>query len=539
MNKNIFTIIVITLLIIAPISALQASSVKTIIKAEYGKMEQGQDAAITKEQLKSLLTFYLKDDSIEYSNNDVDVYIGDSNNDPSTTQTIETIVTEGEGTTVYINGEETRSIGQILTTADSEITLDNGEYADTTPLENPPEVQTIGGGDLIWFLTATKYGVKLRDGSAFFNGLEEADAKCNQDGAKFRRQFKAIISTESVDAKNRVPQSGRVVNVLGQVLAEDVNNLFPLPNFNTLGVEANLAENAARTGSPNGGDGTWWGSDINGVKTSGNTCNGWTTSGSGKQINIQTGEMSGGNACQSLKGHLICLAQSGGTSGWCGDGIRQATYEKCDSGIINNGKPCIPEEGEVCTYCEKDCTEKTIFGSVCGDGIVEGKEECDDQNNRNDDGCNNCKWRWAGPSSQPDLMFKYLLENPYGNARAHPEDYPTHYFFGFIGKSIGTEITKPIRMKIYNEENGHIFYEREIPSPFYPDNPTKSTGGGISGAGLYPFEEGENKIILEIDSKNEINEKYEDNNKGIIICNKDNEKVSCSSNFKVGGQYMN
>ena len=545
MKKLLIITLILSFILITSISAFEANQVKKVIQGEASKISQGQDTSITSDELKSLLKFYLKDNKQTYTSEDTNVYIQGTETNEEETATIETTISGTGETEIIVNGEERKSVGKILNTADPEIFIEEpspiiveeeGEMP-TIPEEILPEPQTIEGEDLIWFVTSEKWGVKpfnTPPGSTLGGiegGIEGIDAQCNKAGKNFRREFKAIISTESIDANDRVPSSGRVVNVLGQVLLEDINDLFPLPNFNDLGVEANLAENAVRTTVPNPGSGVWWGSDLNGVKVTGETCNGWTSgAGTGKQVDIQKGEAQGSHGCQAgSPGHVICLAQSGGTSGWCGDGETQSGYEECDEGILENGKPCTPETGKTCTYCEKDCTEKTLFGNVCGNGIIEGKEQCDDglvdPLNIQDDGCYNCQWTYSWKNAKPELTIQYLMENSFLNARRNPELYPTSFSFGFVGTSIsiGQEIKTPFKIKIYNEENGHVFYEREVSVPLPP---SKTFGGSISRSGgtnedlQELFVEGENRIIFEVDSENVIDENYEYNNKMVVICNK-------------------
>lgn len=106
-----------------------------------------------------------------------------------------------------------------------------------------------------------------------------------------------------------------------------------------------------------------------------------------------------------------------GVSGtYCGDGIVQTpndsgVNEGCDEGAAN-GQVCTPAYGGSCQYCSNSCTWVTKNGGTCGDGTcdtphednancpadcppgavcgngtLEGTEECDDGNTNSGDGC--------------------------------------------------------------------------------------------------------------------------------------------------------
>ncbi len=98
---------------------------------------------------------------------------------------------------------------------------------------------------------------------------------------------------------------------------------------------------------------------------------------------------------------------------FCGDGVLQADHEECDDGVnlspyggcapgCKNGAFCGDGNvdslfGEQCDDGVNDggygeCDMGCVLGARCGDGVVQaGKEECDDGNKVNNDGCdNNC-----------------------------------------------------------------------------------------------------------------------------------------------------
>ncbi len=60
----------------------------------------------------------------------------------------------------------------------------------------------------------------------------------------------------------------------------------------------------------------------------------------------------------------------------CGDGFTRAGIESCDAGTAN-GTPCTAPYGETCNYCSRECTLRTASGPTCGDGTINGTEQCD------------------------------------------------------------------------------------------------------------------------------------------------------------------
>jgi len=59
----------------------------------------------------------------------------------------------------------------------------------------------------------------------------------------------------------------------------------------------------------------------------------------------------------------------------CGNGQVEGEEECDDNG--NNGVPCDPPYEGNCTYCEIECTYETLFGGYCGDSVINGPEECE------------------------------------------------------------------------------------------------------------------------------------------------------------------
>jgi cysteine-rich repeat protein len=71
----------------------------------------------------------------------------------------------------------------------------------------------------------------------------------------------------------------------------------------------------------------------------------------------------------------------------CGDGEIQRT-EQCDDGNTQNGdgcnSNCLEEENWICRFEPSDCEE---VEEGCGDGVIQRDEECDDENSWSGDGC--------------------------------------------------------------------------------------------------------------------------------------------------------
>jgi len=92
-------------------------------------------------------------------------------------------------------------------------------------------------------------------------------------------------------------------------------------------------------------------------------------------------------------GHEVCDGRDNDCNGIvdegcavCGNGIVESR-EECDEGS-NNQVPCsAPYDGQ-CTYCN-DCKNVIVDGPYCGDGLVNGPEQCDDGNNDPTDQCAN------------------------------------------------------------------------------------------------------------------------------------------------------
>ncbi len=131
---------------------------------------------------------------------------------------------------------------------------------------------------------------------------------------------------------------------------------------------------------------------CNGAGGTSNTVNNSDLPNDGNQCTTDT--CVAGNPVNSPSSYGTACAQYGGTicngvgvcisNAICGDGIVQAG-ESCDDGNTTNGDGCTAtcsvQSGFTCAGSPSVCT------SVCGDGLVAAGESCDDGNNVPGDGC--------------------------------------------------------------------------------------------------------------------------------------------------------
>lgn len=89
----------------------------------------------------------------------------------------------------------------------------------------------------------------------------------------------------------------------------------------------------------------------------------------------------------------------------CGDGLIEGS-EECDDGNTNNGdgcsSTCTQQPGWMCI----GLNPSICFLPICGDGIKTPNEQCDDNNLQNGDGCTNtCSTEpgWACTGNQPSI----------------------------------------------------------------------------------------------------------------------------------------
>lgn len=72
---------------------------------------------------------------------------------------------------------------------------------------------------------------------------------------------------------------------------------------------------------------------------------------------------------------------------FCGDGVWNKETEQCDQGAANSFAP---------NACRPGCVRPR-----CGDGIVDSREECDDGNTNDQDGCDSLCRAWTCPPTRP------------------------------------------------------------------------------------------------------------------------------------------
>ena len=101
-------------------------------------------------------------------------------------------------------------------------------------------------------------------------------------------------------------------------------------------------------------------------------------------------------SCVSVDGGLYCVSAS------CGNGILEGA-EECDDGNTTPGEGCTAECKLETDWACPTPGSPCISTVVCGDGIMSGKEVCDDHNTLDDDGCSaDCKTiepGWSCPAA--------------------------------------------------------------------------------------------------------------------------------------------
>ena len=80
-----------------------------------------------------------------------------------------------------------------------------------------------------------------------------------------------------------------------------------------------------------------------------------------------------------------CSSSPSICSNVCGNGVKNST-EACDDGNLSNGdgcsNACLIEHGYTCTLATPN-----ICSKICGDGLKAANEACDDGGVSDNDGC--------------------------------------------------------------------------------------------------------------------------------------------------------
>jgi fibro-slime domain-containing protein len=126
--------------------------------------------------------------------------------------------------------------------------------------------------------------------------------------------------------------------------------------------------------------------------------------------NCDDGNIVSGDGCSSgcvVEPHYMCRMASAdaGVASICthdivcGDGLIEGT-EACDDGNTTSGDGC----SSTCTLeCGWECPPGTLCRAAkCGDGLVAGDEQCDDGNTTNGDGCSSICTLESKPASVPE-----------------------------------------------------------------------------------------------------------------------------------------
>jgi len=143
----------------------------------------------------------------------------------------------------------------------------------------------------------------------------------------------------------------------------------------------------------------------------------------------------------------------------CGDGIREGN-ESCDDGNLIPGDGCTPD-----CKAEPVCTGTSGCTSPCGDGLKLPSEECDDGNVKSGDGCSSdCKLEpnWSCTQTvdgaNTDLVVPIIyrdmipstapatLTPPHIRIRAHPPSAAGGLCKGMVMPTLG-----PDRKPVYND----------------------------------------------------------------------------------------
>jgi len=130
----------------------------------------------------------------------------------------------------------------------------------------------------------------------------------------------------------------------------------------------------------------------------------------------------------------------------CGNGILEGE-EECDEGE-DNGIECIPPYAGSCEYCSETCEIIELIDGYCGDGVLdEPYEECDDGNNEDGDGCSaNCELEGLCEEDEELVEFTY-------------ESKPTSAFIDECGDDVSDQLCNDGYLSVNTgDENTHYVY---------------------------------------------------------------------------------
>jgi hypothetical protein len=133
------------------------------------------------------------------------------------------------------------------------------------------------------------------------------------------------------------------------------------------------------------------------------------------------GKCCGNEVCEKALGET-CDSCAPDCGECCGDDWCQDQYgEDCLSCVLDCGDccgdgQCVTDHGEDCETCEVDCG---LCPPICGDGVTEQNEQCDDGGLLNDDGCSDmCTFESAKEGS---IIVSEIMANPDETKDMHGE----------------------------------------------------------------------------------------------------------------------
>ncbi|MBI2475291.1 Ig-like domain-containing protein [Candidatus Uhrbacteria bacterium] len=233
----------------------------------------------------------------------------------------------------------------------------------------------------------------LSCGDKIVNGPEECDGGSQQWAGKLCTDNKTTCETDS-DCPSGACGGGNQKQACGSskvcVEAKDVgkqcgnNNQCESGKCNNskcLGVDdiGTPCSNNAQCGSKKCSDFTY---ELTRTRVCKNDCSwpGFSSCQGGDQV-CGNGKIEGTEECDDGNKSNNDSCTNGCKKNFCGDEYVYSGVEACDNGIDNVGpndlNPCEASYDNTCNYCNWQCQYKTLSGSYCGDGIKNGNEFCD------------------------------------------------------------------------------------------------------------------------------------------------------------------